>query len=899
MPVLISGVLKDGTGTPVQNCTIQLKACRTSTTVVVNTVASENPDDAGRYSMDVEQGQYTVTLLVEGYPPSHAGVITVYDDSKPGTLNDFLGAMTEDDVRPEALRRFEAMVEEVARQASEASRNATAAGQASEQAQTSAGQASESATAAVNAAGAAEASATQAASSAASAESSAGTATTKAGEASASAASADTARTAAAASAAAAKTSEANADASRTAAGDSAAAAAASATAAQTSAERAGASETAAKTSETQAASSAGDAGASATAAAASEKAAAASAAAAKTSETNAATSASTAAASATAASSSASEASTHAAASDTSASLAAQSSTAAGAAATRAEDAAKRAEDIADVISLEDASLTKKGIVKLSSATDSDSEALAATPKAVHAVMDEVQTKAPLDSPVFTGTPTTPTPPDDAKGLQTANAEFVRKLIAALVGSVPESLDTLQELADALGNDPNFATTVLNKLAGKQPLDDTLTALSGKSIEGLIEYVGLRETINHAADALQKSQNGGDIPDKKQFARTISAVTSTTITLGESGWFKIATVFMPQSTSTAVIKLYGGSGFNVGSFEQSTISELVLRAGNGSPVGITATLWKRSPNGVLECAWINTSGGNYDIYVRINQYAYWLIAQYDYTGNANVTLYNAPEYSETKPANATNGQTYTLYNSMMKPTAGDVEALSVNGGRLNGPLGIGTDNALGGNSIVFGDNDTGFKWHSDGVLGIYANNALVGYIDNSGLHMSVDVLTNGAVRAGNAKKLSLTSNNNSTMTATFNLWGDGGNRPTVIELDDDQGWHLYSQRNTDGSIQFVVNGQVIPDNYGNFDARYLTSGNVYTKGESDNRYVQNIQRGAPVWPGKVDEYGPAEAPAGCFLTQARHDPTTAYGVTFAYRPLQMWVGNGWRTING
>ncbi|KAA0333099.1 hypothetical protein FKB03_23325, partial [Salmonella enterica subsp. enterica serovar Typhimurium] len=389
-----------GQATPVQNCTIQLKACRTSTTVVVNTVASENPDDAGRYSMDVEQGQYTVTLLVDGYPPSHAGVITVYDDSKPGTLNDFLGAMTEDDVRPEALRRFEAMVEEVARQASEASRNATAAGQASEQAQTSAGQASESATAAVNAAGAAEASATQAASSAASAESSAGTATTKAGEASASAASADTARTAAAASAAAAKTSEANADASRTAAGDSAAAAAASATAAQTSAERAGASETAAKTSETQAASSAGDAGASATAAAASEKAAAASAAAAKTSETNAATSASTAAASATAASSSASEASTHAAASDTSASLAAQSSTAAGAAATRAEDAAKRAEDIADVISLEDASLTKKGIVKLSSATDSDSEALAATPKAVHAVMDEVQTKAPLDSP-------------------------------------------------------------------------------------------------------------------------------------------------------------------------------------------------------------------------------------------------------------------------------------------------------------------------------------------------------------------------------------------------------------------------------------------------------------------------------------------------------------------
>ncbi|EEO5427903.1 prophage tail fiber N-terminal domain-containing protein [Salmonella enterica] len=493
MPVLISGVLKDGTGTPVQNCTIQLKACRTSTTVVVNTVASENPDDAGRYSMDVEQGQYTVTLLVEGYPPSHAGVITVYDDSKPGTLNDFLGAMTEDDVRPEALRRFEAMVEEVARQASEASRNATAAGQASEQAQTSAGQAAESATAAVNAAGAAEASATQAASSAASAESSAGTATTKAGEASASAASADTARTAA-----------------------------------QTSAARAGASETAAKTSETQAASSAGDAGASATAAAASEKAAAASAAAAKISETNAATSASTAAASATAASSSASEASNHAAASDTSASLAAQSSTAAGAAATRAEDAAKRAEDIADVISLEDASLTKKGIVKLSSATDSDSEALAATPKAVKTVIGEVQAKAPLDSPALTGTPTAPTPETTAAGIEIATAAFVAAKVAQLVGSAPETLDTLKELADALGNDPNFATTVLNKLAGKQPLDDTLTALSGKSVDGLIEYVGLRETINHAADALQKSQNGGDIPEKPLFVQNIGALPAS-----------------------------------------------------------------------------------------------------------------------------------------------------------------------------------------------------------------------------------------------------------------------------------------------------------------------------------------------------------------------------------
>ncbi|MED0338986.1 prophage tail fiber N-terminal domain-containing protein [Escherichia marmotae] len=90
------------------------------------------------------------------------------------------------------------------------------------------------------------------------------------------------------------------------------------------------------------------------------------------------------------------------------------------------------------------------------------------------------IETRAPLNSPAFTGTPTTPTPPDDAAGLETANAAFVRKLLAALVDSSPEALDTLNELAAALGNDPNFATTVTNALAGKQPLNEILTSLSG-----------------------------------------------------------------------------------------------------------------------------------------------------------------------------------------------------------------------------------------------------------------------------------------------------------------------------------------------------------------------------------------------------------------------------------
>ncbi|EDH6023639.1 phage tail protein [Salmonella enterica subsp. enterica serovar Kisangani] len=469
----------------------------------------------------------------------------------------------------------------------------------------------------------------------------------------------------------------------------------------------------------------------------------------------------------------------------------------------------------------------------------------------------------------------------------------FIAKMSAAF-GKDFQTLDaTLTALAGLATGADKLPYFTGNDTAGQTDLTSVGRDIIGKaSIADILTYLGLGETAKQAAGALQKSQNGGDIPDKKQFARTIGAVTSTTITLGESGWFKIATVFMPQAASTAVIKLFGSSGYNVGSFEQGAISELVLRSGNGSPKGITATLWRRSPAAANEVAWINTSGDSYDIYINIGQYAYWLIAQYDYTGNANVTLHSTPEYSSVQPGNSTSGQTYTLYNSLMKPTPDDVGALSVNGGKLNGPLGIGTDNALGGNSIVFGDNDTGIKQNGDGILDTFANSQHTVRVAPG----EMQVL--GAIRAGDAKRMTMTSSNNSVLNAQFHLWGDG-NRPTVIELDDDQGWHLYSQRNTDGSIRFVVNGQVIPDNYGNFDARYLTSGNVYTKGESDNRYVQNIQRGAPVWPGKVDEYGPAEAPAGCFLTQARHDPTTAYGVTFAYRPLQMWVGNGWRTING
>lgn len=156
---------------------------------------------------------------------------------------------------------------------------------------------------------------------------------------------------------------------------------------------------------------------------------------------------------------------------------------------------------------------------------TDSDSEVLAATPKSVKDVMSKTQTKAPLDSPALTGTPTAPTPETTAAGPEIAT---VAAKVAQLVGSAQEALDTLKALADALGNDPNFATTITNMIAVKQPLDETLTALSGKGADGLIEYIGLRNTIDKVAGALPA--DGTTVAANRLVSRSaLPALTGTT----------------------------------------------------------------------------------------------------------------------------------------------------------------------------------------------------------------------------------------------------------------------------------------------------------------------------------------------------------------------------------
>ncbi len=315
------------------------------------------------------------------------------------------------------------------------------------------------------------------------------------------------------------------------------------------------------------------------------------------------------------------------------------------------------------------------------------------------------------------------------------------------------------------------------------------------------LQNLGLGETINRAADALQKSQNGGDIPDKGLFAQNISAA------LAFSGAVTIGGDANPWTTAEFIVWLESQDAFNHpywmcrGSWSYA-YNKIITDTGCGNICLAGAVIEVMGVRGAMTIR-VTTPTTTFGGGIASAQFTY---------------INNGDGYSPGWRRD---------FNTINKPTAGDVGALPITGGRINGALGIGTDNALGGNSIVFGDNDTGFKWHSDGVLGIYANNALVGYIDNSGLHMSVDVLSNGAIRAGNAKKLSLTSNNNSALTATFNLWGDP-NRPTVIELDDDQGWHLYSQRNPDGSIVFTVNGDITANTLRSGGAIYQNNGDIF-----------------------------------------------------------------------
>lgn len=142
--------------------------------------------------------------------------------------------------------------------------------------------------------------------------------------------------------------------------------------------------------------------------------------------------------------------------------------------------------------------------------------------------------------NPTFTGEPKAPTPAAGNNTTRIATTEFVQAAITALINGAPATLDTLKEIAAAINNDPKFSTTINNALSGKQPLDETLTHLSGKDVAGLLAYLGLGETINRASRAMQKSANGSDISDVSAFRNALQLGTAATRDVGADNASKL-----------------------------------------------------------------------------------------------------------------------------------------------------------------------------------------------------------------------------------------------------------------------------------------------------------------------------------------------------------------------
>ncbi|MFK8584044.1 phage tail protein, partial [Escherichia coli] len=328
------------------------------------------------------------------------------------------------------------------------------------------------------------------------------------------------------------------------------------------------------------------------------------------------------------------------------SATAAAQSKSTAESAATRAETAAKRAEDIASAVALEDASTTKKGIVQLSSATNSTSESLAATPKAVKAAYELANGK-------YTAQDATTA----QKGIvQLSNAT---NSTSEMLAATPKSVKTAYDLANGkyTAQDATTAQKGIVQLSSATNSASETLAATPKAVKAA------NDNANGRVPSARKVNGKALSADITLTPKDIGTLNSTTMSFsGGAGWFKLATVTMPQASSVVSITLIGGAGFNVGSPQQAGISELVLRAGNGNPKGITGALWQRTSTGFTNFAWVNTSGDTYDIYVAIGNYATGVNIQWDYTSNASVTIHTSPAYSANKPEGLTDGTVYSLY---------------------------------------------------------------------------------------------------------------------------------------------------------------------------------------------------------------------------------------------
>ncbi|HFO3830068.1 TPA: tail fiber protein, partial [Escherichia coli] len=509
---------------------------------------------------------------------------------------------------------------------------------------------------------------------------------------------------------------------------------------------------------------------------------------------------------------------------------------------------AVKTAYDLANgKYTAQDATTARKGLVQLSSATNSTSETLAATPKAVKAAYDLANGK-------YTAQDATTA----RKGL--VQLSSVTNSDSETLAATPKAVKTAYDLANGkyTAQDATTARKGLVQLSSATNSDSETLAATPKAV---------KSAYDNAEKRLQKDQNGADIPGKDTFTKNIGACRAYSGALStEAGnwttaqfieWLDSRGAFnhpywmCKGSWSYANNKIITDTGCGdihlagcvvevMGT--KSAITIRVTTPTTSSGGGTTSAQftyinhgdgyspgWRRDWNrqGDAMTGTINQDGGSQNTYMST------ALCSGTRGGKKYLRKFRGGEgdtiWHETvqggvvrwATGNTDAQEELSLSSAYGLRSRGEITSLSANGLRIAyGNYGFFIRND--GSSTYFMLTKSGDR------LGTYNNlrpliiNDATGAVSmGHGLSVTGDIVSSTKVRAGSGKKFTVSSSNTSTKEAAFNLWGNSS-RPVVAELGDDAGWHFYSQRNTDNSITFAVNGQVSPSNYGNFDSRYV-----------------------------------------------------------------------------
>ena len=566
---------------------------------------------------------------------------------------------------------------------------------------------------------------------------------------------------------------------------------------------------------------------------------------------------------------------------------------------------AVKAAYDLANgKYTAQDATIARKGLVHLSSATNSTSETLAATPKAVKVAYDLANGK-------YTAQDATTA----RKGL--VQLSSVTNSDSETLAATPKAVKAAYDLANGkyTAQDATTARKGLVQLSSATNSDSETLAATPKAV---------KSAYDNAEKRLQKDQNGADIPGKDTFTKNIGACRAYSGALStEAGnwttaqfieWLDSRGAFnhpywmCKGSWSYANNKIITDTGCGdihlagcvvevMGT--KSAITIRVTTPTTSSGGGTTSAQftyinhgdgyspgWRRDWNrqGDAMTGTINQDGGSQNTYMST------ALCSGTRGGKKYLRKFRGGEgdtiWHETVQGGVVRWATgntdvqeeLSLSSAYGLRSRGEITSLSANGLRIAyGNYGFFIRNDGGSTYLMLTASGDKFgTWN--GLRPLTINNANGGVSMGHGLSVTGDIASSTKVRAGSGKKFTVSSSNTSTKEAAFNLWGNSS-RPVVVELGDDAGWHFYSQRNTDNSITFAVNGQVSPSNYSNFDSRYVRDIRLGT------RVVQTMQKGV-----MYEKAGHVITGLGIVGEVDGDDPAV-------FRPIQKYINGTWYNV--